>query len=516
MRSPLFGIISFWTILETATSTSHNRGTRVLPDRASGSIVSRAHPSSASVGIGAGVGAGVGVPTPTSTSSGSAATNVTLLWETSLTGQWYASAALGNFDEDNDGLAYFTSGGDWLDAPYPFWLASGSTDDGSVTWNDTSISPGSVFGTEGDSSFAAFSGIDFTTYATYLSVFQPSSSIPIWADYIVGPTDNVWETGPAALVSDDGSIVAAGATSVPQKNPIGTKNAIVIAARTGFPQTSLLSDAWPNATGLEILRMSADGSILVGVAAIQEPDGSIHTSMIRVYNLSSQGGATTIASFITPYAYAACLSPSGEHLVLATTDSEDRIDTYLIANGAVTPTANSSYPTLPGSFQYIASCRATDAGALMTTFALFWGESMNQSAVASFTLPSSPISGDISPNWLWLSNPVDPSLQDTPFNDAITSDGSVYAYISSGGTALVPGGPVPPTLHLFYTSAEGAKGPFAEVATMAAGNVSASLQAFDMATESDGATLIVFATGQDGHYNIGSYGGKSYAWSIVL
>jgi hypothetical protein len=105
-------------------------------------------------------------------------------------------------------------------------------------------------------------------------------------------------------------------------------------------------------------------------------------------------------------------------------------------------------------------------------------------------------------------------------NDAILPDGSVYAYVSWGGQNANATSPdAPPTLHVFRTGGGAGSGPVTvlEVATPAAGQqpgVSGSLSALDMAAAPDGDGVVVFAAGADGHENIGSYGGRLYAWRV--
>jgi hypothetical protein len=462
--------------------------------------------------------------TPTTTSSGNG--SATLLWSTHTPGTWYTGSALVAPSEGpsgSDGLAMLVSGGDYFDAPYPFFVYGGDAMTGAASFNATSVWPGSVWPTGGLGVLSPYTSTDFTSFAGGLAAFRPDTALPVWADTINTPTDNVWETGPAAVASQDGSVVAASVTLIPDRNPTGTKTPAVIAVRTGFPATALINDAqFPNGTGLELLELSADGSVLVAGAAIQNADGSIHTSLIRVYDVKA---GTAITSFVTPYAYASCLSADGTRLVLATTDSEDRIDVYDIdvaGGGMVTLLTNSSYPSsLPGTFQYVAACSVSDAGLLMATFAIFWGDSMNQTIVGSYLLPSSPVPTPLTPTWLWASNPVDASLQDDPMSDAMLADGSVYAYISWGGQNLNATSPdAPPTLHVFRTGGGAGTGPVAvvEVSTPAPGQtgVSGSLTTFDMAPAPDGNGVVVFASGVDGHRNVGSAGGLLYAWRVVV
>ena len=452
------------------------------------------------------------IPTLVSSTSN---VNITNLFQIHTMGLWFSSISLVSSITSEIGLDYFASGGDWENPPYFFYLAAGSMDTGDLYYNITNIDPGNIWPRGGKNTNTGYSGINFNTFTTNFADFTTTSAIPVWSNIINSPTDNVWETGPAIQMSNDNSLIVTAATLVPNDNPLGTKFATIAVMNTStYPTSTIFTDnSWPNATGFELLHVSDNGKIVVMVSAIQNNDGSIHTSLVRIYNIFLN---LTISSFITPYAFTGCLSPDGHYLVLGTTDSEDRIDVYYINETTLLPIVNSSYPTLPGTFQYIATCRVNNNGLLMSTFAIFWGDSMNQSAVGSYQLQSSPMTPPIQPLWLYLTTPSSDTLQDTPEQDILLDD--IYIYTSWGGTNL-NGTEAIPTVHIYNTST-GASGPIAEIITYAsplAGgpNISGSLGEIDIAYAQDGTNdIILLSDGQDGHANIGSYSGAIYSWRL--
>lgn len=442
--------------------------------------------------------------------------NITSLFQMHTMGLWFTSVSLVASSQSTIGLDYLTAGGDWDNPPYFFYLASGSMDTGALYYNITNIDPGNVWPRQGLTSYTGYSGIDFTTFTTNFDIFTSSSGIPVWSTTVNEITDNVWETGPSITLSTDNQLVTTAVTLVPNDNPLGTKFAsltVVNVSTTPFPTTIFTDYTWPNATGFELLHVSDDGQIVVMVSAIQNNDGSIHTSLVRIYNIFLN---LTLSSFITPYAFTGCLSPDGHYLVLGTTDSEDRIDVYYINTTTVTPIVNSSYPaSLPGTFQYIATCRVNNNGLLMSTFAIFWGDAMNQTVIGSYQLTNIPMNPPLSPIWLYSTLPTSDTLQDTPEQDCLIDD--IYLYSSWGGTTL-NGTAATPTLHIYNVSLS--NGPIAEIITVASPsgggpNISGSLGGFDVAYPDDGTNdLIIIAEGQDGHANIGSYSGAVYSWRL--
>ena len=289
-----------------------------------------------------------------------------------------------------------------------------------------------------------------------------------------------------------------------------------------FPARELLYDAFANGTGLEGLRLSVDGSTLVVWAAI-DPKGEINSSLVRVYDI---GRGALVSQWVAPYVLSACLSPSGSLLVLATCDSDNSIEAFtidLLGEGVVTRVLNSTYhpftPSQP-TFTYAAFCELTDAGQLWVAFPLWWGGSINQTAVAYYAaLPRAPPPAPyLAPSSLWLSPPTADTLQDdliasTSVVDPDTLE-SWFVFVSWGGAALADGGPAPPTLRVFRSSAPDA--PAAEVATpsVTSLSVSGSLESVDATLFANGPLLVV-AGGLNGHANEGSTGGRLFLWSVA-
>lgn len=167
------------------------------------------------------------------------------------------------------------TGGNWYQPPYPFFLAGGDTSSALPYWNVTDIVPGTVFPVGGAAPSAAFTGIDFTTYATTAAAFTPSGKgFPYYSSVFAPLTDNIWETGPAAAVSSSGNILIAATTNAsnmsnPTLNPKNVLESISLRRRarllfkshartclqvevvaTAFPPKVLLADSWPDTTGL--------------------------------------------------------------------------------------------------------------------------------------------------------------------------------------------------------------------------------------------------------------------------
>jgi hypothetical protein len=448
----------------------------------------------------------------------------TQLWNSSTTGSWYYGAAL------TAGAALVTSYGDPYHAPYAWSVATfgplNTSAPGPAPRADFTFPsvPGSVWGSRGGAPLALFSGMSFTDEAAVVAAFSPGVPAPLFEETLPGVSGNWWQTGANVGASVNGSIVGYAFTGLARYDPLGPKRAQVLALDlAAVPARELLYDALPNGTGLEGLRLSADGSTLVAWAAI-DPAGQINSSLVRVYDV--RRGAL-VAQWVSPYVLAGCLSPSGASLVLATCDSENSIEAFridLAGGGSVAQTVNSTYPSFAPSqptFTYAAFCEATDAGALWVAFPLWWGGAINQTAVAFYgALPSAPSPAPyLAPSALWLSPPISAALQDDLMASAAAIDPatgeSFFVFVGWGGAPAAGGGPCPPTLRVFRSSAPGA--PAAEVATPSAGDasVSGSLESVDAALLAGGQLLVV-AGGLDGHANDGSTGGRLLAWSVAV
>ena len=406
---------------------------------------------------------------------------------------WFTGVALLN---DSSCLL---SGGDWYNGPpYPFFVYS--LDLASATpaapVHAYASAPGSVWPSGGVQPAGLFSGMSFTTdgavYAAYGGVEQEG---PLWVEAVPGVSGNWWEVGAPMQASLNGSIVAYALTALDRYDPLGPKHAeVVVLDTSAWPQRVLLRDQLANGTGVEDVHLSADGGTLVLVAA-WDPAGAINSSVVRVYDVAS---GSVLATLSTGWVDAACLSADGSVLVLATTDSEDAIEVYSVARGVVTRTANSSYPSgFPPSstFVYAETCAVTAAGGLFVVFPLWWGGSINQTAVAYWhSLPALPTPQPaLPPTSLWLSPGTSPSLQDSVIASA--SAGPYFAYTTWGGAAAAPGQPPPPTLHIFSEAAPSA--PLLEIGTPGTVDptVSGSLQSLDLAW--NGTALLVMCEGLD-------------------
>ena len=100
-------------------------------------------------------------------------------------------------------------------------------------------------------------------------------------------------------------------------------------------------------------------------------------------------------------------------------------------------------------------------------------------------------------------------VQDDPQTDAMTPDGTVYAFSSWGGAPANATSPQPPTMHVFNVSSGAV---LAEIPTPG------SLEEFDMALDPTPGSraVLVLATGLDMHANIGSNGGMAFLWRVEL
>ena len=446
------------------------------------------------------------------------------LWNSSLAGLWWYGASL------TSGAALATSFGDPYRAPYPWSVATFGPLNASAAgpapapaFTFPSV-PGSVWGSRGGSPLAAFSGMSFTNEAAVVAAFLPGAPAPVFEETLPGVSGNFWQTGGNVAASANGSIIAYGYTGMARYDPLGPKRAQVLALDlSAAPARELLFDAFPNGTGLEGLRLSSDGATLVAWAAV-DPAGAINSSLVRVYDVAR---GALVAQWVAPYVLAACLAPSGAALVLATCDSDNSIEAFTIdlaSEGVVAQTLNSSYPSFAPSqptFSYAAFCELTDAGQLWVAFPLWWGGAINQTAVAYYaalprTPPPSPF---LPPSALWLSSPISADRQDDLMASAGVVDPgsgeSFFVFVGWGGEAAAAGGPAPPTLRVFRSSAPAA--PAAEVATPSAGDasVSGSLESVDAALL-PGGQLLVVAGGLNGHANDGSTGGNLFAWSLAV
>jgi hypothetical protein len=285
--------------------------------------------------------------------------------------------------------------------------------------------------------------------------------------------------------------------------------------------------------------MSVDGTMLFMAAATLQSGGG--PSFGRFYNIALHGPSDRRATLahsvpLGGHLQASCLSPNGRFLLISTVYQSFRLLVFTIGRfGDVELTANSSMPELDTSanYTYGASCRVNDDGDAVMTFPLFFSiTTVNQTAVAGYSLghlPSSRLAGpkNLLPSWLWFSEPVSSLLQDIPAEDVMSSDGSLYAFASWGGTAALSSSQVPPTLRVFRTTSSTSRNdPLFELRTPSSypyvtpsGNLSmsASLVSLDMqsVTAGNASTLHVIAVGSDAHTNTGSSGGIRYLWRLT-
>jgi hypothetical protein len=304
---------------------------------------------------------------------------------------------------------------------------------------------------------------------------------------------------------------------------------------------TLLHEVWAD-SAMETVRMAGDGGKLVAIASTGSSGG---VSTGRVWSMDPASPSPREISMVaySGHAQATCLSPSGAHLLVTTTYQSHRLLFYRVERGGVTQLANSSFPSFSGAnytSTYAATCRVSDAGEAVATFPLFRGfTTATQTAVAAFAWPAAAIAGDLAPAWSWISASVDASLQDIPSSDAMSRDGTFYAYASSGGLGGATR-PPPPTLRVFQLgpSATPTARPIVEIVTTspyrttANATVSASLVALDLRrlaptdeAPSECGTgrahggperVLVLAVGLDAHMNTGSSGGMRYLWCVTI
>jgi len=114
--------------------------------------------------------------------------------------------------------------------PYPFFLVGGDTSSAIPTWNVTDVAPGTIWPAGGASPAASFTGLDFTTFTTTAGAFDVGGNgYPLYSSTFPALTDNIWETGPAAALSADATILLASCTNVSDiDNPtLNPKNVLV-------------------------------------------------------------------------------------------------------------------------------------------------------------------------------------------------------------------------------------------------------------------------------------------------
>ena len=462
---------------------------------------------------------------------------------------FFTGASFGNVSAQT----FLLSGGDWYQGlPYPFFVWSFDASSGAPlapTYAYPTV-PGSLWPTRGLLPTALFSGMSFQTEAAVFGGFDAGSESPLWIETVPGVSGNWWETAAPMQSSLNGSIVAYALTSLANYDPLAAKHAeVVVVDTSAFPARVLLRDVLANGTGMESLLLSDDGSTLVMISA-WDPKGSINSSLVRVYNVVE---GVVSSEITTGWVDAACMSGDGKALVLTTCDSENAIEVYTVDVGAglVTLVSNSSYPQgLPPSstFTYADTCKVTAGGGLFVVFPLWWGGSINQTAVAYWkTLPTAPTwEPYLPPTTLWLSNPISPQLQEsvicslrhtpnslhhpsfTPthkpqntfsrknYSSIIASAtlGSFFVYTSWGGKALSPStDPTPPTIHIFSEAQPSA--PILEISTPGTEDASnsGSIQSFDLCTNGT-QQLLILAEGIGNHANIGSDGGLAYLFAV--
>ena len=326
---------------------------------------------------------------------------------------FFTGASFGNVSAQT----FLLSGGDWQGLPYPFFVWSFDASSGAPlapTYAYPTV-PGSLWPTRGLLPTALFSGMSFQNEAAVFGGFDAGSESPLWIETVPGVSGNWWETAAPMQSSLNGSIVAYALTSLDHYDPLAAKHAeVVVVDTTSFPARVLLRDVLANGTGMESLLLSDDGSTLVMISA-WDPKGSINSSLVRVYNVVE---GVVSSEITTGWVDAACMSGDGKVLVLTTCDSENAIEVYTVDAGAVTLVSNSTYPQgFPPSstFTYADTCKVTAGGGLFVVFPLWWGGSINQTAVAYWkTLPAAPTwEPYLPPTTLWLSNPISPQLQES-------------------------------------------------------------------------------------------------------
>ena len=419
----------------------------------------------------------------------------------------------------SDNATLIQSFGNWYESPVSFFTGIAPLETGIVA-SPTQSAPGNVFAARGVLAAAGFAGQDFTSYEGVFATLDASG--PVWESRAPGVEGTWWEVSAPIRVSRNGSLVAFGRTAmVDHYDPLGPKRAEVAVLDTSvFPTLTVLTDAFANGTGIEEILFSDDGLTLVAIAAL-DPTGAINSSEVRVYHVSAGGGNTRIDTLVTGYVFASCLSADGHWLMLTTCDSENAIEVYAVSDAGVSRTMNSSYPELPGTFTFAAVCAVSNRGSAWVVWPLWWGGSINATAVAFYgALPVTPAppGAYLAPTSLWLSTPISPALQDDIVEGVYLEPSGAapgaFVFTSWGGAPLVAGALTPPTLRVF--SDADPSSPIAQLSTPSAdGSCSGSLEGLDVARDA-GLDLVVVAAGLDNHANIGSSGGRLWSWRIAL
>ena len=435
-----------------------------------------------------------------------------LLWNRTTDGIWTTGVSI-----LSDNASLIMSYGNWYEAPYPFFTATAPLLTGIPTSPSPSV-PGNVFASRGIAVASGFAGQDFFSYDGVFAKIDGSGQS--WEQRVASVEGTWWQVGNPIRVSANGTIVAYAQTWMDHYDPLAAKHAqVAVVDTSSFAPRVIMTDSFPNGTGLEDILFSDDGSTLVVIAA-NDPAGSINSSEVRVYSVAA-GGAVQIYSVTTGYVFASCLSSNGKWLVLATCDSENAIEVYAIGSGGAVQTANSSYPQFPGSFTFAATCAVSDRGSAWVVWPLWWGGSINQTAVGFYaSLPSTPTQPGafLTPTSLWLSPPISDALQDDicegVYIEASENASGVFAFTSWGGAPLAAGGAIPPTLRIFTDASPAA--PLVSISTPSFdGTSSGSLEGLDVMRHSSG-DVIVVAAGMNDHANIGSSAGTLYAYRVAV
>jgi hypothetical protein len=449
----------------------------------------------------------LGAPFPWVTSE--PLTSATLLFNVTTPQQWTTGVSI--LSDNSLMMSY----GDWYNPPYPFFVSSAPLATG-IPSNPLPTVPGNVFASRGNADAAGFAGQDFTSLDGVFAKIDADGTS--WESKAPNVEGTWWQVGSPIRLSTNGSIVAYAQTWLDHYDPLGPKHAqVAVVDTSSFAPRVIMTDSFPNGTGFEDLLLSDDGAVLVVIAA-NDPTGAINSSDVRVYSITA-GGAQQVDAFTTGYVFASCLSSNGKFLVLATCDSENAIEVYAIGSGGVVQTSNSSYPSLPGTFTFAATCAVSSRGSAWVVWPLWWGGAINQTAVAFYSsLPSTPTPPGtfLAPTTLWLSPPISDALQDdiaeSAYLEGTADSPGVFAFTSWGGAPLDAGGDTPPTLRIFSDASPAT--PLAAISTPSFdGTCSGSLESLDIALDASG-DVIVVAAGLNDHANVGSSAGMLYSWRV--
>jgi hypothetical protein len=432
-------------------------------------------------------------------------------WNVTTPGAWFSGVCLFNAS------SFGYSAGDWYAPPYPFRFATAPL----AAPNQTTVTPlpsapGSVWPCRGARNRVGFTGIDFGTLAPILSVFSADGNAAWQARPKIGTVRESWARGALSATSADGELAAFGITLVDPAAHIEQARVLVWDISTS-PAKTLVNASFAQGTGIEAVLQSDSGEVVVAVAAVVGPSGTQTASEVRVFDVI----AGTNSAFTVGWVSASCLSTDGRQLVLATADSYNSLLVYKVGRRSQYELLlNTTYPKLPGQSTYASSCATSNAGALWVTFPLFWGVStLNQSAVAFWrTIPQDkPVvgRGNAAPTSLWLTDPVDPMLEDAPGSSVYLEGHGLFAFTTWGGAVDKTTGRTPPTMHLF--SERNPAAPLLQISTPGlGGNCSGSLLQLDMALDATSSVLHVLAAGLNYHENVGSSGGVLYLWDIPV